>query len=123
MRFFPLICFLIMVQPVQADTDYKCLNLCMKENKYSPAACMMSCSDYKQKALENAAQKATSTSKPREHKEFSPLSTNDRLMLGPKVRKLEKPSLDYQCQAECYKSGMQTATCQKNCTKTTMRLP
>ena len=94
----------------QADTDYRCLNECIK-NGGSATACLTQCSYNNPKINE----KIIPQNKNREL--VVPVPIDSVTLPSAKTPTIESPSKDYACRTQCLKSGKQYKYCDGNCIK------
>lgn len=96
----------------RADTDYHCLNDCVRNGKTS-TSCLSQCS-YNIKPPYSSDKLENSTS----HNPLAapqPLSNN--ILLPPRTASSIPQSKDYKCVRECQRSGLQYQLCEQHCIK------
>ena len=105
---------LLFSSPAVADTDYRCLNQCVRDGKTS-TACMSECTYMPAHAFRSNDSKNNTTDN------HNPLATpqpvGEDTLLEPKAPTALPKAKDYVCMATCQKNGMQSELCEKKCTK------
>lgn len=107
---FSCLALLLMSKYAFSDTDYRCLDLCIKSGKKSHQ-CMSSCS-YESKAIKNKRDAVPG------HGILPELQRLDRgaIIVDSAASKEARKSTDYKCLSLCLQSKIQYEMCHDSCT-------
>lgn len=116
-----LLIFGFVVTSSRADTDYRCLNLCVN-NGSAAVACRQQCA-YDQPGQDAKAHAHAAS--PKAHKIFNAPQPLNGIALTPptaaKIRgvqaKTNVSGKDYRCIQQCLQNGLQYQLCDQNCAK------
>ena len=112
------------IMPVWADTDYRCLNVCVSSGK-AESVCMPECT-YGHGSQEGGTPDGTLKPVallPLNHRVLAPLQplAENTLMPDKKTASSYGETKNYQCIARCLQNKMQYEICERDCTIVTMK--